>query len=57
MLNAAITITDLTGKVVKTSTINGITASVNTSGLNNGIYYVTISEGNSTSTQKVVIRK
>ena len=57
MLNAAITISDLTGKVVKTSTINGLTASVNTSGLNSGIYYVTISEGNSTSTQKVVIRK
>jgi hypothetical protein len=57
MLNAAITICDLTGKVVKTSTINGLTASVNTSGLNSGIYYVTITEGNSTSTQKVVIRK
>ena len=57
MLNAVITISDLTGKVVKTSTINGLTASVNTSGLNSGIYYVTITEGNSTSTQKVVIRK
>jgi hypothetical protein len=57
MLNAVITISDLTGKVVKTSTINGLTASVNTSGLNSGIYYVTITEGSSTSTQKVVIRK
>jgi hypothetical protein len=57
MLNAAVTVSDLTGKVVKTSTINGITSSVNTSGLNSGIYYVTITEGNSTSTQKVVIRK
>ena len=57
MLNAAVTISDLTGKVVKTSTINGLTASVNTSGLNSGIYYVTITEGSSTSTQKVVIRK
>jgi hypothetical protein len=57
MLNAAVTVSDLTGKVVKTSTINGLTSSVNTSGLNSGIYYVTITEGNSTSTQKVVIRK
>jgi hypothetical protein len=57
MLNATISVTDLTGKVVKTSTINGLTASVNTSGLNNGIYYVTITNGNSTSTQKVVITK
>jgi hypothetical protein len=57
MLNATISVTDLTGKVVKTSTINGLTASINTSGLNNGIYYVTITNGNSTSTQKVVITK
>jgi hypothetical protein len=57
MLNATISVTDLTGKVVKTSTINGLPASVNTSGLNNGIYYVTITNGNSTSTQKVVITK
>jgi hypothetical protein len=57
MLNATISVTDLTGKVVKTTTINGLTASVNTSGLNNGIYYVTITNGNSTSTQKVVITK
>ena len=57
MLNATVSVTDLTGKVVKTSTINGLTASVNTSGLNNGIYYVTITDGNSSSTQKVVITK
>lgn len=57
LLNAAVTISDLSGKVVKTSTINGYTSSVNTSGLNSGIYYVTITEGNLTSTQKVVIRK
>jgi hypothetical protein len=57
MLNATVSLSDLTGKVVKTSTINGLTASVNTSGLNNGIYYVTITDGNSSSTQKVVITK
>ena len=57
MLNAVVTVTDITGKVVKTSSINGFTASVNTTGLNNGIYYVTIAEGSSSSTQKVVVRK
>jgi hypothetical protein len=57
ILNAVVTVSDITGKVVKTSTINGFTASVNTTGLNNGIYYVTIAEGSSASTQKVVVRK
>ncbi|MFM7661132.1 MAG: T9SS type A sorting domain-containing protein [Bacteroidota bacterium] len=57
LLNATVSVTDLTGKVVKNSTISGLTASINTSGLNNGIFFVTITDGNSTSTQKVVIRK
>lgn len=56
-MNASISIVDLTGKVVKTSSINGLTASVNTSGLNDGIYYVTITDGTSIATEKVVIKK
>lgn len=57
MLNAAVTISDLAGKVVKTSKINGLTASINTSGLNSGVYYVTITDGTSVSTEKVIIKK
>ena len=56
-LNATISIVDLTGKVVKTSSMNGLTTAVNTSGLNNGIYYVTITDGTSIATEKVVIKK
>lgn len=56
-LNARISIVDLTGKVVKTSSINGLTTAVNTAGLNNGIYYVTITDGASIATEKVVIKK
>ncbi|MCE2744247.1 MAG: T9SS type A sorting domain-containing protein [Fluviicola sp.] len=56
-MNASISIVDLTGKVVKTSSMNGLTTAVNTSGLNNGIYYVTITDGTSIATEKVVIKK
>ena len=57
MLNASITILDLTGKVVKTSSMNGLTSSVNTSDLMSGVYYVTITDGTSVATEKVVIKK
>jgi len=56
-VEAVISVVDITGKVVKTSSLNGVTTSVNTSGLTNGVYYVNITDGVSTSTQKVVIRK
>jgi hypothetical protein len=54
---AEITITDLAGKTVKNVTSNGISTSVSTSGLNSGVYFVNVTIGNSTSTQKVVIKK
>lgn len=55
--NAVITISDLAGKVVSTTTSNGISTSVSTAGLNSGVYMVNVTIGNSTSTQKVVIKK
>jgi len=55
--NAVITITDLAGKTVNNTTSNGISTSISTSGLNSGVYFVNVTIGNSTSTQKVVIRK
>jgi hypothetical protein len=55
--NAVITISDLAGKVVSTTTSNGISTSVSTAGLNSGVYLVNVTIGNSTSTQKVVIKK
>ena len=55
--DAVITISDLAGKVVSTTTSNGISTSVSTASLNSGVYLVNVTIGNSTSTQKVVIKK
>jgi hypothetical protein len=55
--SATISVIDVTGKVVKTSSMNGLTSSVNTSGLMSGVYYVTITDGTSVATEKVVIKK
>ena len=57
MTNATISVVDVTGKIVKTSIINGLTSTLNTTDLNSGIYYVTIADGTSVSTKKVVIKK
>ena len=55
--NGTISIVDVAGKVVKTSSINGLTSSINSSDLTNGVYYVTITDGTSIVTEKVVIKK
>ena len=55
--NATISVVDVTGKIVKSSLVNGLTTSINTVGLSNGVYYVNVTDGTSVSTQKVVIRK
>ncbi len=55
--NAVITISDLAGKVVSTTTSNGVSTSVSTAGLNSGVYLVNVTIGNATSTQKVVVKK
>ncbi|MEN9302102.1 MAG: hypothetical protein RL264_531 [Bacteroidota bacterium] len=55
--NGSVVITDLSGKTVATSTIEGNMTAVSTSNLNNGVYMVTVTTGNSTTTEKVVIRK
>jgi hypothetical protein len=55
--NASISVIDITGKVVKTLSLNGLTTSVNTSNLMSGVYYVTITDGTSVATEKVIIKK
>jgi hypothetical protein len=55
--NAVISITDLTGKTISTTTTNVVSTSVSTAGLNSGVYFVNVTIGNTTSTQKVVIKK
>ena len=54
---ATLTLLDVSGKVVKTQALNGISTSINTASLNSGVYFVTINDGTSVSTQKVVIKK
>lgn len=56
-VSATITLLDVSGKVVRTQTLNGISTSINTASLNSGVYFVTINDGTSVSTQKVVIKK
>ena len=56
-INATITLLDVSGKVVRTQSLNGISTSINSASLNSGVYFVTINDGTSVSTQKVVIKK
>jgi hypothetical protein len=56
-VSATITLLDISGKVVRTQALNGISTSINTASLNSGVYFVTINDGTSVSTQKVVIKK
>jgi hypothetical protein len=56
-VSATLTLLDVSGKVVRTQVLNGISTSINTASLNSGVYFVTINDGTSVSTQKVVIKK
>jgi hypothetical protein len=56
-VSASLTLLDVSGKVVKTQALNGISTSINTASLNSGVYFVTINDGTSVSIQKVVIKK
>lgn len=56
-VSASLSLLDISGKVVRTQALNGISTSINTASLNSGVYFVTINDGTSVSTQKVVIKK
>ncbi len=57
LTEGTITLSDVAGKLVKTTSLSGLSTSLNTVGLNNGVYYVTVSNGTTTSTEKVVIKR
>ena len=57
LTEGTITISDVAGKLVKTTSLSGLSTSLNTAGLNNGVYYVNVSNGTTTATEKVVIKK
>ncbi|MCU0432614.1 MAG: T9SS type A sorting domain-containing protein [Bacteroidia bacterium] len=57
--NLQVMITDMSGRVVNTANLNGVTSSYvtfNTLNLSNGIYNVTINDGKSAITRKVLIQ-
>ena len=56
-VSATLSLLDVSGKVVKTQVLNGLSTSISTASLNSGVYIVTINDGTSVSTQKVVIKK
>lgn len=51
--NATVQVTDVTGKVVRTATLNGNSAEVNMTGLAAGMYLVKFTDGNHTQTIRV----
>jgi hypothetical protein len=50
-------ILDLTGKVVQSTTMNGLNTTLSTENLVNGVYFVTVSNGKNSTSQKLMIQK
>lgn len=60
--DVAITVTDLSGKAVYSTSMSNVAAgltevAINTSSLSNGVYVVNVASDNAVSTQQLVIRK
>lgn len=58
--NAVISLSDMSGKTLRTETIGNAgfgSHTMDIAGINNGIYLVSVQTGNGTSTQKVVVNK
>ena len=55
--NAAISVLNLAGKEVMTSTVNGTQTSFSTSSLTNGVYLIKVSNGTDVQITKVIVRK
>jgi len=56
-VNAMASILDLNGKVVKSSAVNGVSATINTANLISGVYFIQITNGNDIMTKKLIIQK
>jgi hypothetical protein len=56
-MNATVTVLDLSGKAIKTSTINGTSTALNTNDLISGVYFVQMIHGNNIMTKKLIIQK
>ena len=54
---ATVTVLDLSGKTVKSTTMNGMNTTLSTTGMTSGVYFVNVTVGNTTTTQKIVVKK
>ena len=55
--NGLVSILNVTGKEVMSSTVNGAQHSVSTDGLSSGVYYVKVNDGMTSQIAKVVVKK
>jgi hypothetical protein len=55
--NASISILDLNGKELKSTKLSGIESKINSSDLISGVYFVRVSNGNISKTEKLIIKK
>ena len=55
--NGSVSILNVTGKEVMTSSVNGAQFSVSTDGLSSGVYYVKVNDGTSSQIEKIVVKK
>lgn len=55
--NGSVSILNVTGKEVMTSTVNGAQHSLSTEGLSSGVYYVKVNDGMKSQIAKVVVKK
>jgi hypothetical protein len=56
-IEGEVSLLDISGKKITTVKVNGLNQKIDTSNLNNGVYYVIFSNGEQIRTEKVVINK
>jgi hypothetical protein len=54
-IDATFTLMDSKGVEVRSNDLTGLFTTINTTGLSNGIYFLSINDGNSTSTTKIIL--
>jgi hypothetical protein len=55
--NGSVSILDIAGKEVSTSTVSGVQHTVSTSALTNGIYFVKVNDGTASQIERIVVKK
>jgi hypothetical protein len=55
--DATVSVFDLNGKELKSLKLSGMETNVDTTGLISGVYFVRVSTGNDSKTEKLIIKK